>query len=637
MAKKFIFVLLIFVIISGIFALFAKPSEKEEEISLTQLVKDINEDKIKEVIVAGSNLSITYIDETIAKSRKETEAPLTDSLINLGAIDEKLKNIDIKTKKEEGLWVWLGPVLIFGLPLLFFGLFFLLIFRQAKSGAAQAFSFTKTKAKLFGAEGHSKDKITFKDVSDLQEAKEELEEIVDFLKNPEKYLKMGARIPRGVLLMGPAGCGKTLLARAVAGEANVPFFSIAGSEFIEMFVGVGSSRVRDLFGTAKKASPSIIFIDELDAIGRQRGAGLGGGHDEREQTLNQILVEMDGFERNSQVIILGATNRPDILDSALLRPGRFDRKVVLDLPDINGREDILRIHCKGKPLALDVNPREVAERTPGFSGADMANVANEAAILAARRNKDKVYQEEFLESIEKVLLGPERKSHIFSEKEKEITAFHEAGHALVSASLPDTEPIRKISIIARGRAAGYTLKVPDKETRMKTKTGFLSEISTLLGGYCAEKLKFKEVTTGASNDLERASNLARKLVKEYGMSALGPISFGEKDELVFLGKEISEQRNYSEKVAIEIDEEVEKFIRSAEKEAIKILSKRKKLLDKIAGVLVEKETIEREEFEELMGKQKSNKAIKEKPKKEKPKQTKKAKPLSMKVKIKKIR
>ena len=638
LAKKFVFVLLIFVVISGIFAIFSKPSEEEVDVSLTQVVKDINDEKIKEIVVEGSNLAITYKDDTIAKSRKETEASLTDSLTNLGANEEKLKNIDIQTKGEEGFWVWLGPVLIFGLPLLLFGLFFFLIFKQAKSGATQALNFTKAKAKLFGAEGHPKDKITFKDVSDLQEAKEELEEIVDFLKNPDKYLKMGAKIPRGVLLMGPAGCGKTLLARAVAGEASVPFFSIAGSEFIEMFVGVGSSRVRDLFNTAKKASPSIIFIDELDAIGRQRGAGLGGGHDEREQTLNQILVEMDGFERDSQVIILGATNRPDILDSALLRPGRFDRKVVLDLPDINGREDILKIHCKGKPLALDVNPREIAERTPGFSGAEIANVANEAAILAARRNKDKIYQEEFLESIEKVLLGPERKSHILSEKEKEITAFHEAGHALVSASLSDTEPIRKISIIARGSAAGYTLKVPDKETRMKTKTSFLAEISTLLGGYCAEKLTFKEVTTGASNDLERASTLARKLVKEYGMSSLGPISFGEKDELVFLGKEISEQRNYSEKVAIQIDEEVEKFIKIAEKEAMKILSKRKKLLAKIAGVLIEKETIEREEFEELMGEKKSTKKVKEKAKeKAKEKQAKKAKPLSVKVRIKKIR
>ncbi|XOB42093.1 MAG: ATP-dependent zinc metalloprotease FtsH [Candidatus Nealsonbacteria bacterium] len=392
----------------------------------------------------------------------------------------------------------------------------------------------------------------------------------------------------------------TLLARAVAGEANVPFFSIAGSEFIEMFVGVGSSRVRDLFTTAKKAAPSLVFIDELDAIGRHRGAGLGGGHDEREQTLNQILVEMDGFERETNVIILSATNRPDILDPALLRPGRFDRKVVLDLPDIKGREEILKIHCRGKPLALNINLREIAERTPGFSGADIANVVNEAAILAARRNKNQVYQEEFLESIEKVLLGPERKSHILSKKEKEIAAFHEAGHALVSASLPEAEPVRKISIIARGMAAGYTLKMPAEERKIKTKKEFLAELATLLGGYCAEKLKFKEITTGAANDLKRASDLARKLVKEYGMSPLGPISFGEKEELVFLGKEISEQRNYSEKVAAKIDKEVEKFVKNAEKEATKLLFKNKNLLEKIAKTLIEKETIEKEEFESLI-------------------------------------
>ena len=411
---------------------------------------------------------------------------------------------------------------------------------------------------------------------------------------------MGARIPRGVLLVGPAGCGKTLLARATAGESNVPFFSVSGSEFVEMFVGVGSSRVRDLFSSAKKAGTSIIFIDELDAIGRHRGAGVGGGHDEREQTLNQILVEMDGFEKNTSVIVIAATNRPDILDPALLRPGRFDRKVVLDMPDIDGREDILKIHCRGKPLASDVNLREVAERTPGFSGADLANVVNEAAILAAKKNKTQVYQEELLESIEKVLLGPERRSHILSAKEKKIAAFHEAGHALVSASLSEADPVRKISIIARGMAAGYTLKMPAEEKKFKTKREFLAEMATLLGGYCAEKLKFKEITTGASNDLKRASGLARKLVKEYGMSILGPISFGEKEELVFLGKEISEQRNYSEEVASKIDKEVERFVKNAEKEALKILSKKKAMLEKIAQTLIAKETIEREEFERLI-------------------------------------
>ncbi len=628
--KNFIFILLIFLIISGVFALFAQPFEKEKEISLTQLVEDINQEKIKEITAFGSELSILYQDETKAKSRKETETGLHETLIAYGVNEEKLSkvNTDIKEEKK-GFWGGIGPILIFGLfPLLVFGLFFFFIFRQAKAGATQAFSFTKARARLFGAEGHPKEKITFKDVAGLKEAKEELKEIVDFLKNPKKYLKMGARIPRGVLLLGPAGVGKTLLARAVAGESNVPFFSISGSEFIEMFVGVGSSRVRDLFATAKKAGRSIIFIDEIDSIGRMRGTGIGGGHDEREQTLNQILAEMDGFERDDTRIVLAATNRGDILDPALLRPGRFDRKVVLDLPDIKGREEILKIHCRGKPLALNVNLREVAERTPGFSGADIANVVNEAAILAARRNKNQIYQEEFLESIEKVLLGPERKSHILSKKEKEIAAYHEAGHALVSTSLPEAEPIRKISIIARGMAAGYTLKMPAEERKIKTKKEFLAEMATLLGGYCAEKIKFKEITTGASNDLKRASDLARKLVKEYGMSPLGPISFGEKEELVFLGKEISEQRNYSEEVAAKIDKEVEKFVKNAEKGARKILLKRKKLLNKIAKTLIEKETIEREEFESLVGKgEKEKKRTK----------SKKTRPPSLKVKIKEVK
>jgi cell division protease FtsH len=428
-----------------------------------------------------------------------------------------------------------------------------------------------------------------------------LKEVVEFLKNPKKFFKMGARIPRGVLLLGPAGVGKTLLARAVAGESNVPFFHTSGSTFVELFVGVGAGRVRDLFNTAKKAGRSIIFIDELDAIGRVRGAGIGGGHDEREQTLNQILVEMDGFERDDTRVVIAATNRPDVLDPALLRPGRFDRKIVLDLPDVNDREEILKIHCRGKPLALDVNLREVAERTPGFSGADLANLVNEAAILAARKNKLQIYQEELLESIEKVLLGPERKSHILSQKEKEIAAYHEVGHALVSAFSPKTEPVRKISIIARGMAAGYTLKMPTVEKKMKNKSEFLAEIATLLGGYCAEKLKFREITTGAANDLKQASALARKLVKEYGMSSLGPVSFGGKEELVFLGKEIGEQRNYSEKVAAQIDKEIAKFIKEAEKKAKKILNKNIRLLDKIAQTLIKKETIEREEFENLIG------------------------------------
>ncbi len=605
--KNFIFILLIFLVISGIFTLFSQPAEEEKTLSLTQLVEEINQGKIKKILISDNDLSVIYHNNTEAISRKESETALSQSLINYGINKDKLKGVEVETEKTENVFTWLGPLLLAFFPLLLFGLFFFMIFRQAKTGAMQAFDFTKAKARLFGAEGHSKEKITFKDVAGLKEAKIELLEVVEFLKSPKKFLQMGARIPRGVLLMGPPGTGKTLLARAVAGEASVPFFHISGSEFVEMFVGVGAGRVRDLFSTAKKAGPAIIFIDELDAIGRHRGAGLGGGHDEREQTLNQILVEMDGFERDTNVIVIAATNRPDVLDPALLRPGRFDRRVVLDLPYINDREEILKIHCQGKPLAININLREVAERTPGFSGADLANVINEAAILAARRNKHQIFQKELLESIEKVLLGPERKSHVLSKKEKEVAAFHEAGHALVSSSLSGTEPIRKISIVSRGMAAGYTIRMPMEDKQLKTKSEFLAELATLLGGYCAEKIKFGEMTTGAANDLEKASQLARKLVKEYGMSSLGPISFGEKEGLVFLGKEISEQRNYSEKVAAQIDERVEEFIKEAEIQAKKILIKKKSLLERIAKTLIEKETIEREEFEELIGQRKAEK------------------------------
>jgi len=602
--KNFVFVILILLVIGAIFSLLYFPASTPNEISTTQLVSDINESKIKKITVSGDSLDITFTDNKTAISMKESGTGLTDLLINLGVNKENLQKVEISNQTaKQDLWSWLTPLLVFGiLPLVVFGFFFWTMIKQAKSGAVQVFDFTKAKARLFGAEGHGKEKITFKNVAGLKEAKEELVEIVDFLKFPKKYLAMGAKIPRGVLLVGAAGVGKTLLARAVAGEANVPFLSVSGSEFVEMFVGVGSARVRDLFVTAKKSAPSIIFIDELDAIGRHRGAGIGGGHDEREQTLNQILVEMDGFEKETGVIVLAATNRPDILDSALLRPGRFDRKIVLDPPDVHDREEIIAIHSKGKPLGGNVDLKEIAERTPGFTGADLENVANEAALLAARQNKTQIDQKEFLEAIEKVLLGPERKSHILSKKEKEIAAYHEAGHALVSTFMPETEPVRKISIIARGMAAGYTLQVPSEERRMKTKIGFISEIAILLGGCSAEKVKFGEMTTGASNDLNRASELARKLVKEYGMSSLGLIAFGEKEELTFLGKEISEQKNYSEKIAEKIDKEIDVIIRGAQKKAEIILIKHKNLLDKVAKDLIEKETIEREEFEKLIGK-----------------------------------
>ena len=602
LVKNLVFIFLIFLTISGVFALYSTSQEKRVEISFNQLAKDIQEEKVKEIIIFSDNeLAITYKNDEKVFSRKESELALSESLMNFYGVEQKQfqkVNIGLEEKKEfSGL---LSLLFIFLLPVLFLGLFFFMIFRQAKGGAMQAFSFGKAKARLFGAEGTSKEKISFDDVAGLKEPKEELKEIVDFLKNPKKYLKIGAKIPRGVLLMGPPGTGKTLLARAVAFEAKVPFLSISGSEFIEMFVGVGSSRVRDLFATAKKQQPSIIFIDELDAIGRTRGTGMGGGHDEREQTLNQILVEMDGFERDATTLVFAATNRPDVLDPALLRPGRFDRRVVLDLPDINDRAEILKIHCKGKPLAEDVDLREVAERTSGFSGADLASVVNEAALLTARKDRHQVRQQEILESIEKVLLGPERKSYILSKKEKAITAYHEAGHALVSALVLDAEPVRKISIIARGSAAGYVLKMPSEEKKMRTKTEILGEMAVLLGGYCAEKLMFQEIATGASNDLERASMMARKLVKEYGMSALGPISWTEKQDLMFLGQEVPNKRDYSEKIASDIDKEIEKFIKQAEATAERILRKNKKTLQKIAETLIVKETIERSEFEKIM-------------------------------------
>lgn len=607
LAKNFIVILFIFLLISAVFSLFYQPFGQIKEISFSQLAENINQGEIKKIIIAGNELDVVYQDDSLAKSRKENEIALSQSLINYGVEQDKLINVELEIKDAGGAWVWLGPILFSIIPVLILVFFFWSIFKQSKTGAMQAFDFTKSKARLLGAEGQAKEKTAFKDVAGLKEAKEELKEVVDFLKHPRKFLRMGARIPRGVLLVGPSGVGKTLLARAISGEANVPFFHTSGSSFVELFVGTGAARIRDLFARAKKHAPCIIFVDELDAVGRMRGAGIGGGHDEREQTLNQLLVEMDGFERNTNVIVISATNRPDILDSALLRPGRFDRVIMLDLPDISDREEILKIHSLDKPFSKDVHLREIAERTPGFSGADLANVMNEAAILAARRDKNQIFQQEIFESVEKVLLGPERKSHILSVKEKEIAAYHEAGHALVSAFSPDTEPIRKISIIARGFAAGYTLKMPKEDRRMKTRTEFLSELSTLLGGYSAEKLKFKEITTGASDDLKKASSLARKLVKNYGMSSLGPISFGGKEELIFLGREISEQRNYSEKVAALIDKEVNKFIKKAENRAKKILIKRKRLLDKIAKTLIKKEIIEKEEFENLIGKKDSKK------------------------------
>jgi cell division protease FtsH len=587
--------------IIGVFALSSPKTDVPKQISLTQLVSDINEAKIKSVSVTDSKLAIVYNSDAKATAEKETDSSLSQTLVNLGANKENLAKISFESKIDTSIWSWLAPLLLGSvLPLLIFVIILMMIFRQAKGNAMQAFDFTKAKTRILGG-GNPKEKTTFNDVAGLKEAKEELQEIIDFLKNPDKYLKMGAKIPRGVLLMGLPGTGKTLLAKAIANEGNVPFFSISGSEFIELFVGVGASRVRSLFEQAHKVKRAIIFIDEIDSIGKVRGVGMTGGHEEREQTLNQILAEMDGIETGEGIIVLGATNRPEYLDPALLRPGRFDRRIILDLPDINDREAILNIHCRQKPLAKDVKLREVAERTPGFSGADIANVVNEAALLAAKRNQSEIFQTDFLESIEKVMLGPEKRSNLLSKDEKKIAAYHESGHALVSSSLPDTEPVRKISIISRGMAAGYTLKTPTEEKKLRTRNDFISEIATLLGGLTAEKMVFGQSSTGASNDLKVASKIARKMVKEYGMSPLGPIVFGEREELAFLGQEFEGQRNYSEEIASKIDTEIAKIIKEGEDLAAKTLTDKKGILEKIAQRLIEKETIEKEEYEQIVG------------------------------------
>jgi len=599
--KNLLSVILIFLLLSFLFSIFSKYPGERKIISLSELVSQINEGKVKEIAVSGDDVLVYFKDGSLAISKKETETSLSQSLINLGVDKEKLKEIQIKVEKKEGTLSWLLPILYIISPVILFFVFLWFLSRQARAGTNQIFDFTRAKPRLFGPGGQLKEKVTFNDIGGLKEAKEELKEVVDFLKNPRKYLELGAKIPRGVLLIGPPGSGKTLLAKAIACEAGVPFFSISGSEFVELFVGVGSARIRSLFQEARRAGRAIIFIDEIDSIGKIRGVGITGGHEEREQTLNQLLAEMDGIGREEGILVFAATNRPELLDPALLRPGRFDRRIILDLPDIKEREEILKIHCRGKPLALNVNLREIAERTPGFSGADLANVVNEAAILAARRGKKQIFQEELLEAIDKVLLGPERKSHVLTKKEKEIAAYHEAGHAIVSAFLKEAEPVRKISIIPRGLAAGYTLKSPAEERRIKTKSEFLAEMATLLGGYCAEILKFGEISTGAANDLERATDLAKRLVMEYGMSSLGPITFGKKEELAFLGvREI--YRDFSEKIAEKIDKEVEKFIKNAQNTAMGILKRKRKILENLAQRLIEKETIEREEFERIIGK-----------------------------------
>jgi len=601
LAKNIFIILIIFLAISVIFSLFSQKNTSPKGITLTGLVQQINDGKVSKIVINGQDINVTLSDGTLEKTTKEEQAALSQTLKDLGADPAKIQQVPIEISQASTLTFWLTTLLPFILPLLLIGLFLWFMLRQAQRGANQAFGFTKSLVRMLSPQDKKGQHTTFKDVAGLQEAKEELKEVIEFLKQPEKFKAVGAHIPKGVLLVGPPGTGKTLLARAVSGEANVPFFHISGSEFVELFVGVGASRVRDTFAQAKKSAPSILFVDELDAIGRHRGAGLGGGHDEREQTLNQILVEMDGFDPETRVVVISATNRPDILDPALLRPGRFDRRIILDLPDITDREQILKIHAKDKPLTKKVDLRQIAERTPGFSGADLANLMNEAAIFTARKNKKEISMEELIPSVEKVLLGPERKSHILNEKEKKIAAWHEAGHALVNASLPHTDPVRKVSIIARGRAAGYTLKQPTEDKHLRTKTEFLEELTVLMGGYAAEKLIFGEITTGSSNDLEQATDLARKLVTRFGMSdKLGPRTFGEQEELIFLGKEIVTEKDYSDKTAAQIDDEVTKFISDAQKVAQNIVIQKRTLLDKIANELIEKETIEKEEFERIM-------------------------------------
>jgi cell division protease FtsH len=602
MLKNLSTFILVFLLISGIFVLYQSPSEKPDDVSLSELVSEINQDQVKSITVQSNALEIELMkDGKKQKANKESESSLTETLANYGVDKEKLKNVSIDIQEESGASFWAAAILPFLLPFILIAAFIWFMMRQAQRGNAQAMSFGMSRARMLDPKDKKK-RIMFKDVAGAQEAKTELEEIVEFLKHPKKFLNMGAKIPKGVLLLGPPGTGKTLMAKAVAGEAGVPFFNISGSEFVEMFVGVGASRVRDLFKQAKKSAPAIVFIDEIDAVGRHRGAGLGGGHDEREQTLNQILVEMDGFETDTSVIVIAATNRPDVLDPALLRPGRFDRRVTMDLPDINEREQILSIHVKGKPLAEDVKLRRLAERTPGFSGADLANLVNEGAILATRREHKTIGMDELAESIEKVILGPERRSRAINKKEKEIIAYHEGGHALVGTSLVNADPIQKVSIISRGHAGGYTLAVPEEDKSLHSREYFLDELAVLLGGYASEKLIFNDTTTGPSNDLERATQMARGMVTRYGMSRLGARTFGKKEELVFLGREMHEERDYSEKTAQDIDAEVSHLVDGALKRATDILVEKRVMLDTIAKTLLEKETLEKDEFDRIVAK-----------------------------------
>ena len=593
-------IIIVVLIVLMFIVLSTGKNETVEKIAITQLSQQINEEKVKTITVqSDGKVRVELHDGIKQETNKEPDASLTDTLRNFGVDENKLSAIPITVETQSGTSFWATILIPSLLPILIIGGLIFFMMRQAMRGNNQAMSFGMSRARMIDPKDQ-KNRTQFKDVAGNKEAKEELVEIVDFLKDPKKFHALGAKIPKGVLLLGRPGTGKTLLASAVAGEAGVPFFSISGSEFVEMFVGVGASRVRDLFKQAKKHSPAIVFIDEIDAVGRQRGTGLGGGHDEREQTLNQILVEMDGFDNQTNVIVVAATNRPDVLDPALLRPGRFDRRVTVELPDIEDRKAILVIHAKGKVLADDVDLERIAQRTPGFSGADLMNLMNEGALLAGRRNKKKIDMIDIVDSIEKVLLGPAHKNSRMDEHEKRIIAYHEAGHALVGASLTHTDPVHKVSIISRGNAGGYTLSVPEKDKSLHSRAYFLDELSVFLGGYVAEEIVFGDVTTGPSNDLERATKMARSIVTRFGMSRMGVRTFGKREDLVFLGREVTEERDYSDKTAESIDATVADILEKAKKITEDILVKKRSILDKIAERLLERETIEKEEFEAII-------------------------------------
>lgn len=585
--------IIVALILSAVF-IYLNPSQNQVvEVPVSTFIESVKLREVTEVKVKDNRIDFLLKDGKKLYAIKESGQNIGDLLQDVPEEVRSKVKIQVEDTESSGFWM---NLLISIVPFLLIVGFFLFMFRQAQVTNNQALSFGKSRARLFNKEGGKK--TTFTDVAGAEGAKNELVEIIDFLKNPSKYQSMGAKIPKGVLLIGAPGTGKTLLARAVAGEAEVPFFNISGSEFVEMFVGVGASRVRDLFQRAKRNAPCIVFIDEIDAVGRQRGAGLGGGHDEREQTLNQILTEMDGFETDTNIIVMAATNRPDVLDPALLRPGRFDRRVVVDQPDIKDREEILKVHARGKPLSRDVDLAKIARQTSGFVGADLENLMNEAAILAARHNKKKVSMREVEHSIEKVLLGPERKSKIMSKKEKEITAFHEVGHALVAQMMPACDPVHKVSIISRGMALGVTWFMPEEDKHLYAKSKFESELASLLGGYVAEELTFgkEHITTGASNDLEKATEIARKMVTLYGMSELGPVIYGDHNREIFLGRDFGHVRNYSEEISAKIDAEIRRIIGHAYSTAKEILIKWKEKLKQIAVVLLDKETITREEF-----------------------------------------